>query len=466
MYTSTASTGLNDKNADASFDLQHAMAVMKVKVKKGTYTGAGNVTSCSISGNPIGLTGTLDGTTGNLSGVIAGKVSTDKSYVISETATDHDIIFVPTTTAGQLTIGLTMDGKEYTTTTTSSETFQPNQCYTLNLTVDDSGATLSGIEVGNWTMNGEGNSIVTAGGYKITFAGNCEDIGFSLVSESKGSVIINTYAPLGYYPEIVTISTGASLNQSVTDNVRKLNISVITADVVITMDGIVWDWKTVSKNDGIYAIKSDGTLVAYDDASDASYAGVAIVMYGRAMQISHSEITSIWGSTSTDIAGLDNFYKVGGGSGAGAGYLAGSSTPQLNKDHTTWPHTLGSALSDTSGWRNTDVLISKQTVSTYLGPKTKAFRKGSSNQGYSDWFVPACGQLAYMYLKMSEINAILKKISGATQFGKSTSTQNRYWPSTERNTDCALTLDFDEGYLSVGAPKSNNGAVRFLRDIK
>ncbi|MDY5639216.1 MAG: fimbrillin family protein, partial [Parabacteroides sp.] len=154
MYTSTASTGLNDKNAAASFNLQHALAVMKVKVKKGSYTGTGAVTSCSISGDPIGLTGTLDGTTGNLSGVTKGKVSADKSYTISNTATDHDIIFVPTTTAGQVTVGLMMDGKEYTTTTTSSEIFSSNQCYTLNLTVDDSGATLTGIEVGDWTMSG------------------------------------------------------------------------------------------------------------------------------------------------------------------------------------------------------------------------------------------------------------------------------------------------------------------------
>ena len=283
MYTSTAFTGLNDKNAAASFNLQHALSVMKVKVKKGSYTGTGAVTSCSISGDPIGLTGTLDGTTGNLSGVTKGKVSAGKSYTISNTATDHDIIFVPTTTAGQVTVGLMMDGKEYTTTTTSSETFVSNQCYTLNLTVDDSGATLTGIEVGDWTMSGEGNSIVTAGGYKISFAGNYSDIGYNITTSDGGSVVnirANSFTEK-YIPKEVTASN-CSISQSFNNTGRTIVLSNFTGDVVLTFNGNA----SVRNFSGVYAIKSDGGLVAYANASDAKYSGVAIVMDAKPYQIS------------------------------------------------------------------------------------------------------------------------------------------------------------------------------------
>ena len=72
-------------------------------------------------------------------------------------------------------------------------------------------------------------------------------------------------------------------------------------------------WEQAKGTDGVYAIKDDGSPVAYANATDASYAGVAIVMYGRALQISNNRVECYWGHSSINISGIPDLKQVGGG---------------------------------------------------------------------------------------------------------------------------------------------------------
>ena len=79
----------------------------------------------------------------------------------------------------------------------------------------------------------------------------------------------------------------------------------------------------------------------------------------------------------------------------------------------------------------------------------------------SDWYVPACGQLALIYLAKDYINAALAKIGG-TAFSESSG----YWSSSEYNSQKAWEINFNTGEISMYRDKSGFTKVRFIRDIE
>ena len=136
------------------------------------------------------------------------------------------------------------------------------------------------------------------------------------------------------------------------------------------------------------------------------------------------------------------------------GYLTGASTPQLNKDFTTW--TAG-ALSDFNGKINTAIIAAASSDARDMCTVLNTFNASDS---HNDWYVPACGQLALMYLNMTEIDAALTKIGGTALAAKD------YWSSSELSSDYASGVYFGSGYVYVyNDLKGNTKWVRFVRDI-
>ena len=256
----------------------------------------------------------------------------------------------------------------------------------------------------------------------------------------------------------------------------KLTMSTVTIGTITEVQGedmtpIVktLSWSTMTaENDGVYGIDSDGKPLTYEEASAASsLSGVAIVMYGRALQISNTQPSSSlnWGSTSVDISGIPNLTKAGGGVPNNYGYLpmpdgtyvTTTESEKIKQVYTEWPNAANTALADTAGWQNTEALITAQG-SSYIGGATTTFRSSSSN---STWFVPAEGQLAYIYLNVTNINTLLQKVTGATKI----STSNFYWSSSEYSYVCAWYVGFGDGRVGDGGGKDVDYYVRFCRDI-
>ena len=226
------------------------------------------------------------------------------------------------------------------------------------------------------------------------------------------------------------------------------------------------------KPDGVYGIDADGKPLTYEEASAASsLSGVAIVMYGRALQISNSQLgNKQWGSPSVNISGLTDISQTGGGVTSNYGYLPkpdgsyGSTNEsyKIKEGYANWPNYPSTALADTAGWSNTEALIAAQG-SSYLGGTTTTFRNNSTvNQGHSDWFVPAEGQLAYMYLNHDKINTLLAKCSNPAGTALPA---GMHWSSSESNTTYAWDVDFVKGSADNFGSKGYNGYVRFCRDI-
>lgn len=90
--------------------------------------------------------------------------------------------------------------------------------------------------------------------------------------------------------------------------------------------------------DGVYAVKEDGTPVAYAEASDDTYAAVAFVVKSKAYQVAKTDATGYNGSTTVywwnnykDVTSLTDIKTVDGTESRTYGYLAGSNTPQLSQ---------------------------------------------------------------------------------------------------------------------------------------
>ena len=210
-------------------------------------------------------------------------------------------------------------------------------------------------------------------------------------------------------------------------------------------------------SDGVYAVDANGKLIDYNTA-DTTATGVALVAGEHKFMIAKSDATD--GSNSTlywgknlyqkDVAGITNI-------SSGADYIGEGK--KYGTDFTTW--STGPVV-DFNGAANTAAIIAGYTehgVSMDARDMCTVLNTFNASDGYNDWYVPACGQLALMYLAKTDINAALAKIGG-TAFNESIN----YWSSSEVGAGSAWYVSFGGGFV-YGSSKDNGFRVRFIRDI-
>ena len=212
-------------------------------------------------------------------------------------------------------------------------------------------------------------------------------------------------------------------------------------------------------SNGVYAVTSDGELIDYNIA-DSSCLGVALVAGEHRFMIAKNDATDgakttlYWGKNlyRKDVAGITNISSGADFIGEGKKY---------GTDFTTW--STGPVV-DFNGAANTAAIIAGYTEhgvsmdAIDMCTVLNTFNAGSDNQGHSDWYVPACGQLALMYLAKTDINAALAKIGG-TAFES-----DNYWSSSETDASGAWYVNFGGGYV-YSDDKGRSYRVRFVRDI-
>ena len=218
--------------------------------------------------------------------------------------------------------------------------------------------------------------------------------------------------------------------------------------------------KQVDNTIKVYAVSSTNQLIDYSTA-DNTAKGVAIVAGEHKFMIAKSDATNdgsnyylhwSWINNTSDLS-LTNYTKVNGT--ADNGFLPkpdgtfGGST-YLSGDFTIW--TAG-ALSDFNGKANTVVIAA---ASIYAKDMCTVLNTFNASDSYKDWYVPACGQLALMYLNMTEINAALTKIGGTALAAEG------YWSSSESSSRYAWSVYLKDGFV-YSSLKDGSYRVRFVR---
>lgn len=214
-------------------------------------------------------------------------------------------------------------------------------------------------------------------------------------------------------------------------------------------------------SNGVYAVTADGELIDYNIA-DSSCLGVALVAGEHRFMIAKNDASNdgsnynLYYDYRRGDLSLTNYSTVDGTNIYG--YLGGSSTPQLSTDFTTWTE---GVLSDFNGKKNTQVIAANSSNAKDMCKVLETFNAGTnsqSNEGHNDWYVPAFGQLALMYLAKTDINAALAKIGG-TAFES-----YFYWSSSEKDAGNAWYVYFTNGIVN-NYDKDDDYRVRFVRDI-
>ena len=368
---------VSEDNANPTITLNHALANINLTFVKGTYVGEGDVTEVSVYGDGIATGGTFDASI--TQSYIPGEPLTgvgEKVTVTTATELDGDavnIMVVPVNVSKSFTVTATIDGVDYTVSTSAVQLEMGNS-YKYTLTLNSTMMGVSEVAVTQWNPVTKDNLIL---------------------EKDKSGPVVNS----------------------------------------------------AGKANGVYAVTATGELIAYNDAAvDATCLGVALITDNQKIMIEKmGEANAEWNSNTTLYWGRN----LNGKNVAGITEIT---------DQTV-------AKADFNGLDHTNAIIAAYTEHSVamdardMCSVLQTFNDGDNNGGYSDWYIPALGQLYEIYTNRTNINTALSAMT-ATQL----SSDDYYWSSSECSDNYGWNVYFYDGIVYYRT-KGNNNLVRFVRDI-
>ena len=465
----------------------NAALTLKVVIDGKTYSVTTDALTLSKS-NIYKYTVTVNSTSLELSGVTVGDWGYNESgnpvidlgYKVTIAGNLTDIALANTVSGTTLTIkavpfvyGKPVNEVSYEGTATVSQS--------IDATSGIRTVTVSSLQ-SNVTVNFAGTS------YQLVLAGDQSGMTVTKSVAADGTVTITATPTVeGKRVKEVSGSGSATMTQSLNSEtgVRTITIKNQTTAYTVTFDGV--EDIPVVATAGVYAVSSSGALIDVANA-DESCIAVALVVGEHKFWIEKNETKNTetykaaynefgatntgytylyWGGYGTDQTGIPTYNKADASNSYG--YLpqangSYSSTPNLSGDYTTWT---SGALSDFNGKANSDVI---KTITTNGTSSSKSYApmgillnkfndaNNEENGGYTDWYIPACGQLSLMFLNMTAINTALTAIGGQTI------ASDTYWSSSEYSSNYGWRVYFYTGFVGNGI-KSNDRRVRFVRDF-
>lgn len=117
----------------ADLNMNHALTLIRILVKKNDYQGEGNVSHITFKG--ISCTGSLDASSGEITGEGAnGSFKAGGNYRLNDAdPVSVDAILLPVTTPAGISVSFGIDGKEFTYEFPSQHEWKPGMMYTYTL---------------------------------------------------------------------------------------------------------------------------------------------------------------------------------------------------------------------------------------------------------------------------------------------------------------------------------------------
>ena len=208
---------------------------------------------------------------------------------------------------------------------------------------------------------------------------------------------------------------------------------------------------SAGKPNGVYVVTKDGELV--DKSTVAADAlGVALITANQRILIEKN------GESNTDI--IKAAYDADNATNTEYKYFYWG---MYNSDVAGITEITESSVAKTdfNGKANTAAIIASPDTddkTTYANMGTYCTKFNEMSGTYSDWYIPAAGQLYEMYNKMSDINTALQNIGGTVL------ESHNFWSSSELGVNNAWNVNFNSGYVN-NANKDSYHRVRFVRNI-
>lgn len=152
--------GLDNRNATASLEMNHALTAVRLKVTKGDYSGEGLITEASVSSSALATAATMNAADGTLSGVTgAGEVIAPAltQFVLSASEQNVEFIAVPVADAEEaLVIKMVVDGVTLAVTAPATE-YPQGMIAEYELAVNNTGMSLVKVTVKEWSKANKGS---------------------------------------------------------------------------------------------------------------------------------------------------------------------------------------------------------------------------------------------------------------------------------------------------------------------
>ena len=418
----TPVSGLDNKNVNATINMNHALAAVRLNIVKGSYPAEGKVTSVVISSNGAGTSAVMNATTGALSN-IKGAGYTFKStneFMLSESGNIVDFIVIPTSKAAPLSLYVTIDGKEMKVQT-ADITLLPGNIYECNLSAPNlSILSINKLNVTEWTVEQMGNAELQPYSPVVKIQGTTTNITRIEHEYKNKSVIVKAY-PVHEGHEIQQISVkGGNLIQTLDDNgVKTFIISDVTSEVTITFKGTTFNqWARIQHVDGtLYTAEEWIAAETAGTVTDADANGVA-VLYTNDYWCPHI----IHPQTSSSKYKWSNSYTI---------LVPGVATFLF--DYNKKEH-----YSDVNGKVNTDAILAAIEKGIIADAPAAQYCAGITFANGQQGYLPAIGEMLAWNSNSTEVNACIEAIGGSQ-------ISSGLWSSTQTSSNMAYLWNSYEG---------------------
>lgn len=240
MYA-TPVNGLSNSSPEAAITMYHAMSAIRLSLKRGSYSGTGEVSSVSVKGEGIATEGTLnamDGSITSISGTGTYIAPEMETFTLSSELQDIDIITIPVNSSESIDMKIVIDGNEFSVTT-DPIILEAGKIAVYEATVNNSDISLSSVMIEDWTYNSAGNPIIRHE-WTVSLEGDIDGISFANTINDDGSIqIIAVPIQLEATVNPVTIEGDVTVRE--TENpergIRTIILSDIGSDISVTFDG-------------------------------------------------------------------------------------------------------------------------------------------------------------------------------------------------------------------------------------
>ena len=270
----------------------------------------------------------------------------------------------------------------------------------------------------------------------ITFTATIDDVDYTVTSSDVTLQNGNSYEyTLSLNSTFMSVS---EVSVTPWEPVTKATLTLEKEDAAGGNTGSGPAIDATGKANGVYVVTATGQLVD-KSAATPDCIGVAFISVNQKVMIAKTDATD---GTNSLLYWCKNLY--------------GQDVPNLE-----YLANDIAAKADYNGKANTAAIIAgyaalgKDMHSRDMCKVLESFNEG----GYTDWYVPAAGQLYEFYSNKVAINEALTAISG-NSFRSST-----YWSSSEKSADYAWTVNFDYGGV-IDGDKDRSLYVRFVRDLQ
>lgn len=408
----TPVSGLDNKNPNAIITMNHALAVVRLNLVKGSFVGTGKVTSVSFNSNGAATSAILNAKNGMLKDKRGHNTlfNYNEEFTLSNEGNIIDFIVVPGSSNAVINMSVIVNGEEMKATT-SEVTLEAGKLYEYTVFVGVEELQLNKVNVTEWSQGEVLEQMLKPSVPKVTLSGTKDNIRFEQSYANK-TLTIKAIPTLEGYPVKEVSVTGGVSTQSVDENgVRTIVITNIVSDVTVIFSRSTYvPWARIQHVDGtLYTAEEWIAAEEAGTVTDADANGVAVrySQYASCPHVIHKEESKFYWSNKS-LSSTEYIPYI-------------SELSIINSFVGTNPKS--PVFYEINGKTNTEAILAAVANGYMEDAPAAQYCAGITFANGKQGYLPASGEITSWHNNKDVINSCLEAISGG-------SISTLYWTST------------------------------------